>query len=178
MIIAESERLLIRHFHPFDADALDRVFGDAEVMRYGFGAQTPDWVRAWLRDCLQNYQQIGFGVWAVVEKQQREVIGYCGLTALAEVDGQPEIEIGYRFARAHWERGFATEAARAVRDYAFDVLCLPRLVALIDPQNAASIRVAEKLGMQHEKEVLLEGYSYPDRLYALDRRHADNPVKR
>ena len=91
----------------------------------------------------------------------------CGLTHFPDINGRPEIEIGYRLARAHWGRGLATEAARAVRDYAFDTLRLPRLIALIDPANTASIRVAEKLAMRHESEVVLPGYDHPDRVYAL-----------
>ena len=61
-----------------------------------------------------------------------------------------------------WGYGYATEAARAVRDYAFSELNLNRLVALIEPVNQRSIRVAEKLGMRYEKDVMLEGYDYPD----------------
>jgi RimJ/RimL family protein N-acetyltransferase len=68
-----------------------------------------------------------------------------------------EIEVGYRLARAFWGRGLATEAAEAVRDYAFRVLALPRLVAIIDPRNRPSIRVAEKTGLWYEKEVLFRG---------------------
>ena len=83
MIIADTDRLLLRHFHIVDGDAMDRVFGDAEVMRYGAGVQTPEWVRKWLRGCLEDYyQKWGFGLWAVVEKSSRGVIGFCGLSLL------------------------------------------------------------------------------------------------
>ena len=71
-------------------------------------------------------------------------------------------------ARSYWGRGYATEAAQAVRDYAFNRLRLPRLIAMIDPQNIASIRVAEKLGMYYEKDVMFEGYTHPDRVYAIE----------
>jgi RimJ/RimL family protein N-acetyltransferase len=83
------------------------------------------------------------------------------------VCGQPETEIGYRLARPYWGRGYATESARAVRDYALNTLRLPRLIAMIDPQNVASIRVVEKLGMHYEKDVMFEGYTHPDRVYAI-----------
>ena len=72
-------------------------------------------------------------------------------------------------ARAHWGQGFATEAARAVRDYAFETLRLPRLVALIDPGNVRSIRVAERIGLRYDRDAMLEGYDHPDRLYSLNR---------
>jgi len=155
MMIAEAQRVFLRHFHVADLDMMTGVFGDPEVMRFGPGPQPRDWVQRWLRGCLEDYyQKWGFGLWAVVHKPDRRVIGYCGLTRFDDIDGQPEIEIGYRLARDFWGRGLATEAAGAVRDYAFGVLVLPRLVAMIDPRNRASIRVAEKNGLRYEKDVI------------------------
>ena len=171
MIILETKRLILRQFHIPDGDALEQVFGDPEVMRYGPGIQSQSWVRDWILGCLEDYQQRGYGPWAVVEKRDKLLIGYAGLFHYPDIDGQPEIEVGYRLVRARWGQGFATEAVSAIREYAFQVLRLSRLVALIDPQNTASIRVAEKIGMQYEKEVMLEGYTYPDRLYSIS-----NPV--
>ncbi len=166
IVIRETERLVLRQFQRGDAQALHRVFGDPEIMRYGDGVQTEVWVRNWLRERLEHdYPQRGFGPWAVVEKLGRELIGYCGLFYFPDVGGQPEIEIGYRLARAFWGRGYATEAVLAVRDYGFHTLDLPRLIAMIDPHNTASIRVAEKAGMHYEKDVMFDGYNYPDRVY-------------
>ena len=167
MIVLETARLILRHFHAFDDKALEHVFGDAEVMRFGSGVQSQSWVRDWLRECQENYVKLGFGPWAVVSKTQHQVIGYCGLFHFPDIDGQSEIEIGYRLARSVWGQGYATEAVVAVRDYSFNVLCLPRLVALIDPQNVASIRVAKKTGMRYEKDVMLDGYDHPDHLYVI-----------
>jgi len=170
MIVRETDRLLLRHFHFLDLNAMMRVFGDSEVMRFGPGVQSSEWVRSWLQSCLEDYYlRRGFGPWAVMEKQRRETIGYCGLFYFPDIEGQPEIEIGYRLARSFWGSGYATEAARAVRDYSFDVLGLSRLIALIDPQNKASIRVAEKIGMRYEKDAILAGYTHPDHVYALHR---------
>ena len=98
------------------------------------------------------------------------MIGYCGLTRFDDIDGQPEIEIGYRLARAFWGRGLATEAVQAVRDYAFEILGLPRLVAIIDPQNTASIHVAQKVGLRYEKDVIFRGNL--QKLYSLNRAEA------
>lgn len=151
-----------------DATALAPLFADAEVMRFGDGPQSPEWVQAWLRRVLQSYARRGYGPWAVVEKGSGELIGYCGLFDFPDVNGRPEIEIGYRLARAYWGRGYATEAVSAARDYAFGVLGLTRLIALIDPGNVASIRVAEKAGLRHVAEVMLPGYTYPDRVYAIE----------
>jgi RimJ/RimL family protein N-acetyltransferase len=155
MVIAEALRLFLRCFHIADLDAMAGLFGDPEVMRFGPGPQSRDWVQRWLRGCLEDYyQKWGFGLWAVVSKADRRVIGFCGLTRFDDIDGQSEIEIGYRLAREFWGHGLATEAAGAVRDYAFGVLVLPRLVSIIDPRNEASIRVAQKNGLRYEKDVL------------------------
>jgi RimJ/RimL family protein N-acetyltransferase len=154
MIITEADRLFLRHFHAGDLDAMAGLFGDPEVMRFGRGTQSRDWVRGWLRGCLEDYfQKWGFGLWAVVLKSDRRVVGYCGLTHFEDIDGRPETELGYRLARDCWGRGLGTEAARAARDYAFEVLGLPRLVAIIGPRNAASRRVAERVGLRYEKGV-------------------------
>lgn len=167
MVIVETKRILLRYFELSDGDAMMHVFGDAEVMRYGDGVQTRLWVDAWLRNCLENYQSHGFGPYAVVERSSGDVIGYCGLSYFPDFNGQEEIELGYRMQRAAWGYGYATEAARAVRDFAFYTLNIRRLIALIDPMNVASLRVAEKIGMHYEADAMLEGYDHPDRVYVI-----------
>jgi [ribosomal protein S5]-alanine N-acetyltransferase len=170
MLIAETDRLILRHFHVADTEPMMSVFGDSEVMRFGSGTKSREEVEAWLKKCLEDYfAKWGFGLWAVVEKESEQVIGYCGLTRFPDIDGQQEIEVGYRLARAYWGRGYASEAALAVRDYAFATLNLQRLIAIVDPENAASIRVAEKIGLRYEKDVMLKGYTHPDRIYAIVR---------
>lgn len=170
MVLLETERLLLRHFHILDGEAMYRVFGDPEVMQFSDGVKKREWVDNWLGSNLERYYQTwGFGPYAVVEKYSANVIGYCGLFYFPDVDGQPEVEIGYRLVRSAWKNGYATEAALAVRDYAFSSLGLKRLVAIIDPANVASIHVAEKIGMQYEKDVMLEGYTHPDHIYVINR---------
>lgn len=149
-----------------DGDAMDRIFGDPHVMKYSSGVKQPEWVRNWLNRCLDDYyQKWGFGLWAVVTKDRRQVIGFCGLSRFDDVGGQPEVEIGYRLVRTAWGQGYATEAASAVRDYGFQTLCLPRLISIIDPRNIASIRVAEKTGLRYERDVLFQGFE--DRVYSI-----------
>jgi len=168
MFALTTERLLLRHFHILDSEPMYRVFGDAEVMRFGDGVQTNEWIQDWLRTCFEHYYQIwGFGPYAVVEQSSRNVIGYCGLFFFTDVNGRPEIEIGYRLARSMWGKGYATEAAVAVRNFAFTALSIKRLIAMIDPANVASIRVAEKIGMRYESDVTFEGYTHPDRIYVV-----------
>jgi RimJ/RimL family protein N-acetyltransferase len=167
MHIAQTNRLQLRHFCPADPDALMHVFGDPEVMFYGTGAKDRAWVENWLREVIEeNYPNWEFGLWAVELKANDKYIGYCGLSQFKDLGGQPEIEIGYRLPKSHWGEGLATEAAIAVRDYFFKMLKLPRLVAMIDPRNMASINVATKLGMHYEKDVVFQGFL--DRLYVME----------
>jgi RimJ/RimL family protein N-acetyltransferase len=159
MIVTETPRLILRHLHIVDAEAMERVHCDAEVMRFSAGVKDAEGVRKWLRGCLEDYySKWGFGLWAVVSKEHREVIGYCGLSRFGDVGGQPETEVGYRLVRPQWGKGFATEAAAAVREDGFNTLSLSRLIAIIDPKNTASIRVAEKIGLKYEKPVIFHGF--------------------
>jgi len=169
--VASTERLILRHFHILDAEAMYQVFCDPEVMRFSDGVQTKEWVQDWLRTCLERYYQTwGFGPYALVESRSWDVIGYCGLFYFPDVNGEPEVEIGYRLRRSAWGYGYATEAAGTVRTFAFTTLGIRRLIAIIDPSNAPSIQVAKKIGMQYETEVMLESYTRPDHVYAIERK--------
>ena len=95
-------------------------------------------------------------MWATIDKETDEFIGRCGLLPWT-IDGRSEVEVAYLLARAHWGQGLATEAARAILDYAFDELHLSRLICLIDPANEASVKVATKIGMALEREMDMEG---------------------
>ena len=162
-----TERLLLRHFDLQDAEPIYQVFRDPEVMRFSDGLKTKEWVQNWLHLCVERYQDWGFGPYAVVEQGNQALVGYCGLFFFPNINGQAEIEIGYRLARSAWGQGYATEAGRAVRDYAFGTLGIKRLIAMIDPSNGASIRVAEKIGMKYEKDIMLKGYTHPDHIYVI-----------
>jgi [ribosomal protein S5]-alanine N-acetyltransferase len=168
-LITQTERLLIRPFHLMDAAALHPLFSDPVVMQHGPGPQSPKWIRAWLADTLRSYAMVGFGNWAVVTKDSAHLIGYCGLTYYADLNGQPEADLGYRLLQAQWGQGYATEAVRAVLEYAFTVLTLRRVVAMIDPANTASLRVAQKVGMRYAQEIMLPSYDHPDHLYVAER---------
>ena len=167
MLIAETSRLMLRQFYFEDVEAMNAVFGDAEVMRYGEGVQSPQWVRSWISSWINEYYpRQGFGFWAVVIKETSNVIGYCGLSRFPGRCAADEAEIGFRLARSYWGRGIATEAAAAVRDHGFGSLHLPKIVAIIDPANVASIRVAQKLGLGYERDVMFDGYDHPDHVYS------------
>lgn len=175
MIVAETERLTLRHAAPGDAIAMRAVFGDADVMRYGDGPQTDDWIRSWIAQMNRNYDERGYGLWIVARACDPLAIGYCGLTWFPDINGRPEIEVGYRLARKFWKTGFATEAAMAVRELAFSDFDIDRLIAIIDPDNWPSIRVAEKLGMKYDGELMLAGYTHADHVYACQRAGVEAP---
>ena len=166
-IIAKSARLIVREFEVGDSVSLLDIFGSEEVMRYSDGVKTLEWVEHSIREWRKDYQALGYGKWAVVASGSAALLGYCGLEDL-NVDGEREVAIGYRLARRYWEQGFASEAVVAVRDYGLHALGLKRLVAAIDPSNTASIRVAQKAGFVHERDVMLEDYAYPDHLYVFE----------
>jgi RimJ/RimL family protein N-acetyltransferase len=169
MFLLKTERLLLRQIQFSDTSALMNIFGDGEVMRFGDGVQPREWVEGWVQTCMESYAVHGFSPYAVVRQSSGEVIGYCGLYYFPDVNGKPEVEIGYRLRRSAWGKGYAAEAARAVCDFAFESLHLKRLIAIIDPANVASIRVAEKIGMHYESEVMFEGYVHADHVYVITR---------
>ena len=163
--IVETERLALRHFEPGDLDALAPIMADPRVMRFSkSGPHTRQRTREMIRRCLDSYAKHGFGLWAVVHKDDNKLIGYCGLIA-QQIDGQQESEIGYRLDPSYWGRGLATEAARATRDHAFGHLGLTRLISIIEAENVASVRVAEKNGMRHEKDSIY--CDLPVRIYSV-----------
>ena len=146
----ETSRLRLRPFTMDDLDDLYLIFGDAEVMRHITGGKVRSRAETetGLRRTIEGWQARGFGFWAVTMKAQDTVIGYCGYMPL---DDTPEIEHAYGIARAHWGKGFATEAAFACLRYGFEEMKLDRIVAVVNPQNVHSQRVLEKLGMKHTR---------------------------
>jgi [ribosomal protein S5]-alanine N-acetyltransferase len=156
----ETPRLILRPMEPEDRDSLLRIFTDPRVMAsFGDELFTPQQMERWLQRNLEHQEQYGYGLFAVILKEAGHLIGDCGLQQLA-IEGATEIELGYDFLSAYWNQGLATEAALAVRDYAFQTLHLPRIVSIIRPGNIASRRVAEKVSMDLEREVVLGGRRY------------------
>ncbi len=151
MKILETERLLLRDLETGDLDALAAIYGDPEVMKYiGNGKvfsreQTKVSIERW-----KAYQEKnGYSNWAVVDKAGGALIGKCGFSELPDNHG---IEISYLFAKNCWGKGIASEISIAALDYGFKVLNLEKVIGLVYPQNAASIRVIEKMGMKFDKE--------------------------
>ena len=167
-VIIETSRLILRNFVEADAREMFEVLGDPQVMRFSSnGPYSFQKTEQFVAGCLEGYAKRGVGLFAIVHKDDQKVIGYCGFYFLA-IDGVDEVEIGYRLHPAYWSRGLATEASMAVRDFGFDGLGFARLISCIEEENAASIRVAEKNGMSHEKDSLFAG-KVPVRIYSISR---------
>ena len=153
MQILDTDRLVLRHQTLSDLESLFALYRDPEVTRF-----IPDAPRTYeaAREELEwhmhgHRERPELGLWATVLKETNAFIGRCGLLPCM-IDGQDEVEVAYLIDRAHWGRGLGTEAARAIMDYGFERLNLPRLICLIERENRASIRAAEKIGMAFEKE--------------------------
>jgi len=151
-IIVETERLIIRLLAEEDVPALALLWTDEHVTGFMGGPRDFEQVSTSLRDDL-NSPVRRLELWPVVERRAGTKIGHCGLLP-KKVDGCDAVELVYVIAADHWGRGYAMEAAAAIRDYAFQELGFERLVSLIDPSNAASERVAVKIGMSFEAETV------------------------
>lgn len=154
----ETARLLLRPLTSRDEAALTAVLSDAETMRWYPRPYSGDEVRAWIERQMGRYPE-GSGLLGLVEKETGTLIGDCG-AVWQEVEGRAELEIGYHVNRESWGRGFATEAAKAVMEYAFGRFEVERLVSMIRPENAASRRVAEKNGLTVDRVVYWSGYEH------------------
>lgn len=150
--IAQTERLIVRLPTERDLSALASMWSDALVTRFMGGPRVFEEVCASLKEDLQAHPS-RLDLWPVAERQSGTVVGHCGLLPKT-VEERDEVELIYVIAAAHWGRGYATEAAAAIKNYAFDSLGVARLVSLIHPENTASERVALKLGMVCEKETI------------------------
>ena len=153
MQILETERLVLRLLEPADLDDLFALYSDPEVRRYfPEGTLTYEETKEeldWFVAGDPEHPELG--LWATILKETGEFIGRCGLLPWT-IDGRPEVEVAYMIARTHWGNGYGTEAARGILDHAFETLRLTRLICLIDHDNTASQRVAEKIGMAFERE--------------------------
>ncbi len=156
----ETQRLILRPMQETDIDALHLIFTDPGVTAsFGIEPFSRDQMEGWLRRNLDHQSAFGYGLFSVILRESGTLIGDCGLEQM-EVEGVRVAELGYDFRSQYWNRGFATEAASAVRDYAFAILRLPRLISLIRVGNLASRRVAEKVGMSLVGESMRHGTPY------------------
>lgn len=153
MLVLQTERLDVRRLEPSDLEGLYALYRDPEIRRF-----FPDGTRtlAETREELEWHQHghprnPQLGLWTTVERSSGSFLGRCGLLPWT-IDGVDEVELAFLIDKARWGEGFATEAARGIVRHARDQLGLERLVCLVMHGNAASTRVAEKVGMTYERD--------------------------
>lgn len=154
-----SERLLLRPYNDNDLDFLESLLTNPNIMRYIGNGQTRDkeGIRKFLEWIYDTYSlNTNYGLRLIIEKESNKRIGHAGLVPQI-INGKKEIEIGYWISQEYWGRGFATEVARRLMEYGKNNLNLGKMIALIQKDNIASQKVANKIGMQLEKEIVLNG---------------------
>ena len=166
MPILQTARLILRPFGENDVDLMAELMANPDFMRFSLGVYSRQQTAAFVEKVI-DWQRDGLpSQFALITRSNNTLVGYCGFFHQI-VDEIEEIEIGYRLHPAHWNQGLATEAATAVRDHAFRDLKLARVISLIHPDNIASRRVAEKIGMTQEKEAGFRGF--PTTVFAISR---------
>ena len=153
-IILETDRLILREYVTEDFEDLFEILSDTETMQHYPAPFDEDRTRNWINWNLDNYKKYGFGLWAVVLKETGEFIGDCGIT-IQDIDGELLPEIGYHIHKKYWRKGFAKEAARAVRDWVFLNTQYDIIYSYIKYTNVGSYSTAIANGMKKVKE-------YPD----------------
>lgn len=148
-VILETERLFLREMTQDDFPSLCNILQDEETMYAYEGAFTDSEAQEWLDRQRARYQKWGFGLWAVILRDNGKMIGQCGLT-MQPWKEEEVLEVGYLFERSHWHKGYATEAAMACKQYAFDVLQAKDVCSIVRDTNTASQHVAVRNGMTIE----------------------------
>lgn len=150
----QTSRLLLRGFRADDLDACAAMDADPEVMRYMGGVVDRDQSWRSMSVHVGHWVLNGFGTWAVERKADGVLIGRIGLW---RPEGWPGVEVGWKLARDAWGKGYATEAATASMEWGWEALDISTLISLIHPQNDASMRVAERLGMRRAGHHAING---------------------
>ena len=153
-MILETSRLILREYTSDDFEAIFEILSDAETMRHYPKTYYEEMTRLWIERNIQRYKEYSFGLWAVTLKETGEFIGDCGIT-IQNIDGEFLPEIGYHIHKKYWRQGFGGEAARAVRDWAFENTQYDYLYSYMKYTNVASYSTASSIGMKKVKE-------YPD----------------
>jgi len=154
MIIAQTERLILRQFELNDAEFLFHLNSNPEVINYTGDPPFDSVTEA--RNFIANYKEYeknGFGRWICVLKSSNRAIGWCGL----KKHDEGYVDLGFRFLQEYWGRGFATESALGCVQYAFSKIGLTEIIGRASLQNEASIRVLKKIGMSFLKNAPCEG---------------------
>lgn len=170
-VILETPRLLLRHLELRDVQELYSLYQDIEIRRYfPDGVLSYDDTKEELEWYINGHPQYPkLGLWATVHKESGKFIGRCGLLPW-EIDDTLEIEVAYLLNKDFWHQGFATEAAKGIMSYGFEKLHLTRLICMMHPENVASQKVAERIGMKLESQVDgVAGDNFPTLIYAIEK---------
>ncbi len=167
-MVLETERLILREMTQEDFQALCKILQDESVMYAYEGAFSNAEVQAWLDRQVKNYREYGFGLWAVILKEKGVMIGQCGLT-VQNYKSNMVLEVGYLFQKEYWHCGYATEAAIACKEYAFDKLNSKEVYSIIRDTNIASQDVAKRNGMSCIDEFIkhYRGVEMPHFVYCI-----------
>lgn len=151
-----TARLTLRPLLESDAKVLHRIYQSEGVLRYFPNPIPPsfDKLQKFIEGQLKHWKQHGYGNWGILPEGSDKIIGWVGLQYLPELD---ETEVGFLLDRPFWGKGFATETARASIHFGFEQLKLDHIIALVHPENQASIRVIEKCGMEYQNILPLWG---------------------
>lgn len=155
--IIETERLYLREMTRDDFPLLCKYLQDADVMYAYEHPYTDEEVWQGIETQLKRYNDPGFGVWAVILKENGELIGHCG-PSMQPCEDKELLEIGYIFQKKYWHNGYAIEAAKACREYVFEVLNADEVFSLIRDTNIASQNVAIKNGMSIRRTYIKHYY--------------------
>jgi len=147
MRILETERLYLRELRFDDKKELMKVLSDPESMEFYPNPFDEEKVEAWIKWNIENYRKYGHGLWAVILKESDVFIGDCGIT-MQNIDNEIVPEIGFHIIKKYCNKGYATEAALACKEYAFNVLQYPKVFSYTTVRNISSQKVAEKIGMR------------------------------
>lgn len=153
----KTNRLSFRHFVPADVDQLyQEIYSNPKVAGAlsSTGSLSLEQTAFILHRRIKHWQDYGFGTWALIYKQNQHLIGHCGLHYL---NNTPEVELTYTINPAYWQQGLATEASRAVLHWGFETLKFEQIAAVTGPNNLASQRVMQKLGMTYRKNIQYSG---------------------
>jgi ribosomal-protein-alanine N-acetyltransferase len=149
----ETSRLRLRQLTLDDVEALSAIQADPQHMRFYPHPFSMEESREWIEKNLVRYERLGYGLWAVDDKETGEFLGNVGPT-LQQVDGVGEVELGWSITPSRARQGIASEAAAACRQDCFTRLDMPYVIALVRPENTPSRGVAERIGMTVWKEAL------------------------
>jgi RimJ/RimL family protein N-acetyltransferase len=177
-VVLETPRLVLREFaEDFrDLAALHAIQSDPDHMRFYPHPFSLEESRGWIARMLLEYEERGFGLWVVEDREEGGFLGNVG-PMVQTVDGEQEIELGWSITPKRAREGIASEAAAACRDYCWDVLGLDHLVALVRPENTPSRGVAERTGMKVWKEVDHGSERWKHLVYRVDaRKELDDPL--